>query len=285
MEQAQAGQPEERAKATARGTRPRSHKTEALVLRSVPVLEADRLITVLTPAMGKLRATVRGARKITSRLGGHLDVLNRTTLSLAEGRTFFVVTGAEVLETFATLKKDLDLMALGFYLMELADALVPEGPPHPAVYHLLIDSLHRMDVNGTNPVIPRYVELQTLSEAGYLPELTRCLVCGKEAPPAPHWYSAGLGGLVCNDCAPTQADVLPLSLDALKVLRFFASSGLGEACRLRLPGSLGKELEAVLGVSVRHVLERELGTSSFLEHLRQLGTGSSRPLPERASKD
>ena len=103
------------------GQRPRSYKTEGVVLRASPVLEADRLVTVLTPSLGKLMVTVRGARRIKSRLGGHLDVLNRVSLVLALGHRFDVVTGAESAESFASLKGDLERLAAALYLSELTN--------------------------------------------------------------------------------------------------------------------------------------------------------------------
>jgi DNA repair protein RecO (recombination protein O) len=262
------------------GSRPRTYKTEALVLRSVPVLEADRLITVLTPALGKLRATVRGARRVSSRLGGHVDVLNRVSLSLARGRTFEVVTGAEALETFGRLKGDLDRVALALYLMEMADALVPEESPHPNAYRLLLDSLRVMDGVAASPVIPRYVELRMLDEAGYMPELDRCVICRKQVTGDDLRYGPSAGGLVCGACIVPQGQVLPMSMDALKVLRFFARHGFTVALRLRLEPALGDELESLMGGSLRYVLERDMATVGFIDHLRWLrqasGMGASR---------
>ena len=122
------------------------------MLRSVDVREADRLITVLTPELGKLPVTVRGARKIKSRLGGHLDVFNHVSLTLALGHRFDVVTGAESLESFGALKSDLDRMATGLYLLELTDALLPEAAAHPAAYALLLDAMRWL--NGAEPASP-----------------------------------------------------------------------------------------------------------------------------------
>ena len=82
----------------------RLYKTEGLVLRTIAVGEADRIVTLLTPGLGKLRLVVRGARRTKSRLGGHVDTLNRVQLSLARGRTLGVITGADTLETFSHLK-------------------------------------------------------------------------------------------------------------------------------------------------------------------------------------
>ena len=257
------------------GQRPRTYKTEAVVLRAFPVLEADRLVTVLTPSLGKLKVTVRGARRITSRLGGHLDVLNRVNLTLALGRRFDVVTGAESAESFASLKGDLDRLAAALYLSELVDGLLPEAAPHPAVYSLLLAALRALD--GAGPpeaaqpdAVLRYVELRLLDAAGYLPELQRCLVCGKELEQAHHRYAPALGGTVDDRCVVAAGRVLPLSVDALKVLRHFARSDFAEATRLHLGSELDAELEGILGFSLQHVLEREMGTAGFIEHLRTL---------------
>ena len=187
MEQATGGPPLRDVPRPGPGQRPRSYKTEAVVLRAFPVLEADRLVTVLTPSLGKLKVTVRGARRITSRLGGHLDVLNRVHLTLALGHRFDVVTGAESAESFASLKGDLDRLAAALYLSELVDGLLPEAAPHPAVYGLLLEALRTLDgAQEAEESVLRYVELRLLEDTGYLPELQRCLVCGKELEPGHH---------------------------------------------------------------------------------------------------
>ncbi|MEX2431446.1 MAG: DNA repair protein RecO [Dehalococcoidia bacterium] len=259
------------------GARPRSYKTEAIVLRSVAVREADRLITVLAPAIGKLPVTVRGARRITSRLGGHLDVFNRVRLTLALGHRFDVVTGAESIETFGGIKGDLDRMTTALYLMELTDALLPEADPHPAAYGLLLNALRTLNTPDTGyAAVPRYVELRLLEDAGYLPELRQCLVCGHELVPEHHRYAPVLGGVVCGSCVVPAGQVLPLSLDALKVLRHFARQDFGSAVHLSLSQGLGMELEGVLASSLHVVLEREMGTAGFIDHLRQLRRRAAR---------
>ena len=248
------------------------------MLRSMPVLEADRLITLLTPGAGKLRATVRGARRVHSRLGGHLDVFNRVQLTLAQGRTFDVVTGAEAMETFGALKGDLDRVAVAFYLMELADALVPEASPHPNAFRLLLEGLRVLNEVGLHPVVPRYLELHLLDEAGYSPELDNCVVCRGVIAPGPSQYAPVMGGVVCGACAVPQGPMFLMSEDALKSLRFFAGQGFKGALRLQVKPALAQEMEWLLGTSMLHVVERGMAASAFIEHLRRLpGVGPSRP--------
>ena len=259
------------------GGRPRLYKTEGLVLRAMSLGEADRLVTVLTPALGKLRATVRGARRVTSRLGGHVDILNHVQLSLAQGRQLDVITGAESLESFRPLKDDLERVALALYLMELADALLPEGAPHPVVYHLLLGSLRLLNRPGDSTFLPRYVELRLLMDAGYQPELRRCLVCGVELQPGRHRYAPGLGGVVCGACPVEHGHVFPLSVAALKVLRFYAGHDLAQARKLTLEPELARELEGLATASIHYVLERDVRSSAFIDELRRLRPGAARP--------
>ena len=251
------------------------------MLRAWPVLEADRLITVLTPSLGKLKVTVRGARRITSKLGGHLDVLNRVNLTLALGHRFDVVTGAESAESFASLKGDLDRLAAALYLSELVDGLLPEAAPHSDAYGLLLSALRALNEGEAPDAVLRYMELRLLDDAGYLPELKRCLVCGKELEAGHHRYAPALGGTVDDRCVVAAGRVLALSVDALKVLRHFARTDFAEAVRLRVGEGLNAELESVLGSSLQHVLEREMGTAGFMEHLRTLRRGP-RPVEEGA---
>lgn len=245
------------------------------MLRSIAVQEADRLVTLLTPGMGKLRATVRGARRITSRLGGHMDTFNRVSLTLAQGRTFDVVIGAESLESFGSLKDGLDRVAAGLYLAELADRLVPEGAPHPNTYGLLLATFRTLNEHGLNPVVPRYAELRLLDDAGFMPELHDCVVCGTAVTPDHHLYAPAMGGVACESCVPTRGQVFPLSVNALKVLRFFARSGFAEALRLRLEQPLSDEVEVLMTASVHDVVERDVASSGFVDHLRRRG---NRPL-------
>lgn len=254
----------------AQGERPRSYKTEALVLRSRPMREADRLVTVLTPTMGKLPVTVRGARRIKSRLGGHLDAFNHVHLTLALGHRVDVVTGAESIESFGSLKADLDRLATGLYIMELADALLPEAASHPGAYALLLDAMRALDAGQPFEETARYVELRLLEDAGYLPELNSCQVCGREIQAGHHRYAPALGGVVDDTCQAPAGQVLPLSVNALKLLRYYRDSPLARSAQVALTPDLGAELEHLLGVSLHYVLEREMGSADFVDHLRKM---------------
>lgn len=253
----------------AKGGRPRTYKTLGLVLRAYAMRDADRLVTVLTPSLGKLKLAVRGARRPTSKIGGHLDVLNQAQLEIAAGHAFDVVTGAESVETFPAVKSDLGRLAEAVYLMEFADQMLPVAAPHPAAHQLLSAALRLLETGRDPGAVARYSELAMLTDAGYLPEFHRCVNCGRLIEPERHRFAPALGGVVCDACA-VPGRVIHLSVGALKVLRHFAGRSIEEATNVSLGSAVLHELEAVLGASVRHVLERELHSAGFIEHLHRL---------------
>ncbi|MBI4339919.1 MAG: DNA repair protein RecO [Chloroflexi bacterium] len=250
-------------------SRPRTYTTEAIVLRASPMGEADRLLTLLTPAYGKLQATARGVRKTTSKLGGHLDLLTRSSLTLSHGQSLDTVTSAEALETFQALKSSLPTLSKAIYLAELADAFHPLESPGPAAYALLLEALRALETPADAALDLRYCELHFLGSAGFLPELGSCTQCQETLLPGHHYLSPAGGGVLCPACKASYADSAPISVDALKVLRYLSMNSLATALRVKVRQPLHRELAAHMSNLLRYTLEREMRSGAFLRAIAQ----------------
>ena len=246
----------------------RTYRSEGIVLRSMALGEADLLMTLYTKETGKLRAMARGVRKPTSRLVGHLEPLTRIELALARGRGLDVVTQAQVLESFSDLKDHLTSVSSGLYLAELVDGFGAEGSANPELYFLLIEALRSLEEGPGLELVLRYFELHLLKSSGFSPELYHCVKCRRLIVEGEHLFSPDLGGTLCSQCIPTDVLIRPLSIQALKVLRFFDRSGLPDLDRLHVDKSLAEELKGLLAAAVRYWLDREIRSKSFLEHLQ-----------------
>jgi len=250
--------------------RPRIYNTEAIVLRSNPLGEADRLLTLLTPTLGKLQATARGARKTTSKLGGHVDVLTRSSMALARGQSIDTITSADTLETFIPVKSNLEKLSRAVYLAELVDMLSPLESPSPTIYALFLESLRALEAKADMDTVVRYTEIQLLSCSGFLPELQECTECRTSVTPGQHYFSPAAGGILCPSCRTSHPDAFNISLNALKVLRFFSTSSISSALLLRIDPPLHRELAAIISAYLRYVLEREPRSIAFLHALSRL---------------
>src|SRR5918999_2332123 len=250
--------------------RARLYKTEAIVLRSMVLGEADRVLTVLTPRLGKLRVVGKGIRRPRSRLGGGLEPMSNVHLVLAVGRTFDVITGASLEYPHLGLRNDLHSTAAAWYVVELTDRFCEGAADSYEAFLLLAQALSALDAPGvavSREVVARWFELHLLDTMGFRPELGVCLECGAEIAPEGNAYSAVAGGLLCPQCAHDALAARPISPDALKVLRHLQRSELAPTLRLRLEIGLHREVERLLHATVSAVLERELRSRDFFEEV------------------
>ena len=255
--------------------RGRLYKTEAIILRAMDLGEADRVLTVLTPRLGKLKVVGKGIRRPRSRLGGGLEPLSDVQLVLAVGRTFDVVTQVALEDPHLGLRNDLHSTAAAWYVADLADRFCEERVDVHAIFVLLAQALAALDAPPpaiSRELVARWFELHLLDSAGYRPQLTNCIECRTALAPEGSFYSAVAGGALHADCARERQQALnarPISADALKVLRHLQRSELAAVVRLGLSTALHRELERLLHATVSVVLERELRTRDFLEEVAQ----------------
>lgn len=251
-------------------TRPRTYRSEGVVLKSSPFGEAAAMVTLYSTGSGKLRAVVRGAHKPTSKLVGHLELLNRVELALASPRLggIHTVTQAQVLEGFSSLKANLESVSRGLYLTELVDGYGTEGSANRELYSLLLDTLRALNedsINGDSAL--RYFELHLLKCSGFMPELYRCVECGDELSPGRHRFSPQVGGALCMRCTPADVRVMGLSVQALKVLRHIHRVSLEDLASLHIPRSLAEELKNLLAACLKYWLDKEIRSTRFMDHL------------------
>lgn len=250
-------------------TVPRLYKTEAIVLRQRKLGEADRILTLFTPAYGKLDAKAKGVRKTTSRMGGHLQPLNRCMVQLARGRTMEVVAGCETLESFQPLRDDLGRLSRALYAAELADRFLPERVENIPTYRLLLDTLRRLQGTADVDLALRHYEMKLLERSGFRPELGRCLGCQQALQPVQNFFSPVAGGTYCASCGAGAAGSRALSVNGLKVLRLLQRASYKEVEGLNLPPALAEEVERHLRSYIVCVLERDVNAAAFVERLRR----------------
>lgn len=250
--------------------RARLYKTEAIVLRGMDLGEADRVLTVLTPRLGKLRIVAKGVRRPRSRLGGGLEPFSDVQLVLAIGRTFDVVTQVSIEDPHLGLRDDLHATAEAWYLTELADRFCEGNADSHGPFVLLAQGLAALDAppgSIARDAVARWFELHLLDVMGFRPELTRCIECGAEIEPAGNAFSPVAGGVVGPECAHAALGARPIGVDALKVMRHLQRSELPDVLRLAVPRPVGREVERLLHDTVSAILERELRSRDFLDEV------------------
>jgi DNA repair protein RecO (recombination protein O) len=251
-------------------THSRTYRTEAVVLRRQDLGEADRLLVVFTPQLGKLRIVAKGIRRPRSRKAGHLEPFTRVDLFLARGRELDIVTQAEAIDLYPNLRIDLIRLGHAAYAVELLDRVTADGAENEDLYRLLVHTLERLSLGASPAVVSRYYELRVLDLVGYRPELFRCLDCGTEIRPEDQFFSASLGGVLCPSCGPKVDDARPMSLGTLKVLRHYQRSTFASVSEIRIRPEVQADLERLLEDYLSYILERRLNSPAFVRQVRRL---------------
>ena len=254
--------------------RERLYRTEAIVLKRSDLFEADRLLTLYTPKLGKIRAIAKGVRKPTSRKSGHVELFTHSRLLIARGRNLDIVTQAETIHAFRPLREDLLRTTYTYYAAELLDLFVEERIENRPLFDLLLAMLGWLGDASDLDLTTRFFELRLLSLLGYRPQLFQCVACRRQIEPVANFFSAADGGILCGNCGQNHRGAQEIPLNALKVLRFLQTRDYDTCCRLRLSRPLHRELETIMYHYVTYILERNLKSVKFLKTLRRQWVGN-----------
>ena len=258
-------------------SKPRTYKTEAVIIKKTKLGEAGRILTLYTPHLGKIQAVAKGVRRPRSKMAGHLELLTHSQLSLARGRNLDTIIGSQTINSFMPLKTDLDLTSYALYATELVNQFAADNVEDYPLFQLLVDTLQSLSQGGDNDLILRYFELHLLDMVGYRPQLEHCVTCKSALKDAANLFSPGAGGMLCPGCRQNQL-AYPLSEQARKVLLLLQHSDYSAVSGLEIDRELSRQLEMVMRNYLRYLLEREVKSTAWLDSLRgQIDDNQIRP--------
>jgi DNA repair protein RecO (recombination protein O) len=239
-------------------------ESEAIVLRTYPLREADLLVTLFTRAEGKVRGVARSAKKSKRRFGGALEPLTyvRAFYDVSERQDLARLDACEVLESpLASEVSYARAVALG-HIAELLDELLPDHESNDAIFRLTLSVLHIL--TGPDIWMPvTYFELWLTRLVGFLPELTECTACGRSLNGGRAYFHALADGLMCAEDKrlasseiSSESRVLAAQMFRTPVERFVGTPW---------PKSQAADLRKFLVQILQRHIEKKLVTAAMLE--------------------
>lgn len=181
----------------------KSYRTHGLVLRTYKLGEADRIIVLLTPEHGQVRAVAKGVRRTSSKMGATLEPFMFVDAQVIRGRSLDIITQAQLRHPYGqSLSLDYSRYTSASAMAETAERLTESDTESAATqFRLLHGAMAAMARGAQDPglLLDSYL-LRALATAGWAPSFTDCVRCGA---PGPHTaLNIPLGGVVCADCRP-----------------------------------------------------------------------------------
>jgi DNA repair protein RecO (recombination protein O) len=235
----------------------RAYSTEAVVLRSIRLGEADRVLHLYTEVHGRVGAVAKGVRKTKSRFGARLEPLSHVELVLHRGRgELQTVTAAQLVRSHQDAREDYYRFSVGMIGAEAMLRLFSEEEAHERAFTALtrfldlLDSTPHAAERPTLDPLGLAFQLKLLWLAGYLPHVSACAECGVEREPLVG-YSPRSGGGVCARCAAA-TEALALAAEGVAGIATLLARPLADAAGLGLSERAQRDALRVITASYEY---------------------------------
>jgi len=249
---------------------PAEESTAAIVLRARDYSESDRIVTLLTREFGKLSGIAKGAKASRRRFERKLEPFSQVNLFFKrrpQGQLVFITRAEPGDSVPPPIEDDLAKIALGSYMLELADALTSEEAEAADAYHVLARALAALGGAKATLAMRQSFELNILRAAGFGLDFARCRICGVAEPVTGGavYFVVARGGIVCVRCRPQAPEgAVRLAVANASALAALAASPIEHGTILAHAGGDGALAVARFLASI---LDRKLRSVAFLDSL------------------
>jgi DNA repair protein RecO (recombination protein O) len=236
-------------------------ETEAVILNTLRLGEADKLVTLLTSKKGKVKAVAKGARRPKSRYGASLEPFTHCSVILFDKKPTVLMrmNQADILNPFIRIRDDLERIRAASRMANIVSALVPEGEANPKIFSLLLSGLGQVEKDVHLEWLVRVFEIRSLQHAGYQARLDQCLTCHREIESKAVYFSPKNGGTLCISCARTISDPLELvSPGTVSLLRLVGRMNWAGLFRLKATPRMLQEVKNVTDAHLSFILGKSI---------------------------
>ena len=243
-------------------------ETEAIILRSYPLKEADKIVSFLARVGGKTRGVAPNARRSVKRFGASLELLSHVRLRYMEreGQDLVRLESCELLESYFDAQSTYDATVAFSHVAEVAEQLLPEHEANDAFFRLMLLVIEELRRSGEIWRPLTYFDLWAVNLAGFLPPLDACLRCGQELEAdEPTWFRATSEGLRCRVCRTDGSS--SLAPESRRMARRMRAESLTKIPAEGWSNRSAADLRKFLWQEMERHTERRLVTRKQLEEL------------------
>src|SRR5262249_13451705 len=203
-----------------------ARETEAIILKTFPLGEADRLVSFLGRSSGRMRGVAGGARRLKNRYGSTLEVLSHVQIWYVEKETRDLVRiqQCDLLESFHKAQSDYALSTGLAAISEVSELVLPEHEAAESMFRLILLAVREIDRRGDWSLPLSYFAFWTVRLGGWLPRFDRCSSCNTPFGSGAAYHSARDEGLRCEKCK--RPGMRPLHAAGRELAEIFAGQRL-----------------------------------------------------------
>lgn len=177
-------------------------EVDGLVIREVKTGEADKVLTILTPTLGRISVSGKGVSSLRNRYAASTQLFSYSTLLLRKKGDFYYIKDAFYIENFMNIRYDVEKLALANYICDVANDLAREGVEDPTLLQLVLNTLYAIANRDKIPLaqIKGAFEFRAAVEEGFMPDLSGCGHCGCPDGTGDYTLDVMNGRILCPKC-------------------------------------------------------------------------------------
>ena len=257
----------------------KERKVRGLIIKEAPMGDKDKRLVMLTREMGKISVIAKGALSAKSKWAATSQVFCYGDYVLSKGQTFYYIKEAQLIESFFSLRQNLDRLAYATFMLEVAETLTLDGTENQDLMRLLLRGLLAMgkaEEGGESLVADTFV-WRVLAENGFYPDLDYCRSCERDmnslalsADPARQEivFDFALGGLICGLCHGSGKGTR-LSSGSLRALRYILEVPQEKVYAFTAQEDVRRQLDEVCVGYLLHQTEKQYNSLDFIVNLRR----------------
>jgi len=244
-------------------------KTEAIIISSMNLGEADKLVTFFSLDRGMMKGVAKNARKSFRRFGAGLESFTISCLHLheREHQELARIESTDIIKQHSSIGCDLERTAVGAVMLELVREMAPLGERNAPAFLLLSHVLHLLDEGEDPRYLLRIFEIKFLSLLGYQPKLDHCLSCGIQ-PKGDVVFLGMKGGMLCPECMVSSGGPqIRLSQGSVGFYYQALRMDMDKICRLKPSATIMQELDQAFSAHTSNILGKRLKSTEFLKSI------------------
>ncbi|MGL4736644.1 MAG: DNA repair protein RecO [Cellulosilyticaceae bacterium] len=242
-----------------------------LIIKEYVIGESDKYITLFTKELGKIQLGAPRAKKYDKGLASGTQLFVYGQFVVASYKDTYKLISVEILHMFHHLREDLMTLSYATYFVEFISEVAEEGMGNEQLLALTLRGLHTLKPDKNLVLIRRIFEFRALCILGFMPELYRCVGCGKvlEDETKPWPFVVSEGGMICPACGHVP---LAYHMDAttLYTLKYIAYVQIKDVYKFVLEDQILKELGDLCDLCVTYYIDKKFKTLDFIQSIENV---------------
>ncbi len=231
-------------------------KTKGIIIAEHNVSDFDKMLTILTPNLGKIECLAKGSRKPKSLLMAGTQILCFGEYILYNGSDNYSMNSCEIIELFYKIRVDLDKLKYAAYITKIINDVTTENQNNYRILQLYLNTLYVIAESDKNlELITSIFRIRLMSIIGFRPQIEECVTC--KTKENLEYFSIRDSGFKCKACAKQDGGAIEINETTKDAIRYIIFADAKKIYSFTVPEETQKELEIISKIYLTEKLEKE----------------------------